>query len=189
AGAFSYTLSSGNLNMTWLAPENTEYPVEGYEVYRRYGAGLYEMVDQVATNSYSSLLVNPGTYHFYVQTLYAAGSSLPNPAIAFSFAGVNSDDPHNQPLSTRLNGNYPNPFNPSTNISFSLATPGKVRLSIYNLRGQLVRRLLDKELGSGNHSLIWDGHDESRRAVASGIYLYRLETAKYQETKRMIMMK
>lgn len=188
-GTISYSLNTGTLNLTWQAPVDTEYPILGYEIYRRYGAGLFEMVDQVAQPQYTCQLINPGTYRYYVQTMYEPGTSLPNPAIEFSFAGVANEDPQNQVIVTRLNGNYPNPFNPSTSISFSMANPGKARLSIYNLKGQLVNRLLDGDLTSGTHRIVWDGRDDSKRSVPSGIYLYRLETGKYQETKRMILMK
>ena len=75
-----------------------------------------------------------------------------------------------------LSQNYPNPFNPSTTITYELAAASTVRLSIYNLLGQEIRRLIDKAQPAGLHRVGWDGLDQAGRAAASGVYLYRLST-------------
>ena len=92
-------------------------------------------------------------------------------------------------VQTGLMPNYPNPFNPSTTISYSLAQAQPVKLGIYNLRGQLVRALVDDTRDSGSHSVVWNGTDDNGRPVASGVYLYRLETANQTLTRRMVMIK
>jgi hypothetical protein len=69
---------------------------------------------------------------------------------------------------------YPNPFNPETTISFNIPKPGKVNLSIYNIKGQLVKTLLDEETSAGPHSLVWNGVDDHNKSVASGLYLFRI---------------
>jgi hypothetical protein len=68
---------------------------------------------------------------------------------------------------------YPNPFNPETTISFNIPQQGRVSLSIYNIKGQLVKTLLDEETSAGTHSMVWNGKDERGKSVASGIYLFR----------------
>jgi len=93
------------------------------------------------------------------------------------------------PKVTRLEGNYPNPFNPETMISFATHQSGPVKLSIYNLKGQLVRSLLDSELPAGQHKLVWNGRDNSNNPVASGIYFYRMEAGKYSKTMKMMLIK
>jgi trimeric autotransporter adhesin len=70
----------------------------------------------------------------------------------------------------------PNPFNPRTTISFTLADPGRVRLAVYDVRGRRVRELLDAQLGVGRQEVLWDGRDASGRAVAGGVYLFRVES-------------
>ena len=85
--------------------------------------------------------------------------------------------------------NYPNPFNPSTTISFTAKDPGHARLAIYNLKGQLVRSLLNSEVSGGKHSLAWDGRDDHGNATASGIYLYKLELNGATSSKKMLMLK
>jgi hypothetical protein len=78
---------------------------------------------------------------------------------------------------TGLNGNYPNPFNPTTTIKFSLAEKGNVELTVYNLKGQKVKTLTKDFLDKGEHSVIWNGDDELGKTVSSGMYFYRLAIA------------
>jgi PKD repeat protein len=85
--------------------------------------------------------------------------------------------------------NYPNPFNPTTRIEFSLPQPGKVRLDVYNIAGQVVQTLIDGQLDAGYHGVVWDGRDGDGRPVASGIYFYRLQTADVTATRKMVLLK
>ncbi|MCP4567856.1 MAG: T9SS type A sorting domain-containing protein [FCB group bacterium] len=95
------------------------------------------------------------------------------------------------PLPTEfyLAQNHPNPFNPTTDISFALPRKSRVRLEIYNLLGQQVRSLLDDELMSGQHTITFDGRDNEGRAIASGVYFYRIKTAEDVQTRKMVMIK
>jgi hypothetical protein len=85
--------------------------------------------------------------------------------------------------------NYPNPFNPSTLINYQLPQPGHVRLSIFNLLGQEVRTLVDKDLSAGYHQILWDAKDNSGRVVGSGIYLYVIEAGDFEQAKKMMLLK
>ena len=85
--------------------------------------------------------------------------------------------------------NYPNPFNPSTTIRFGLPEPSNVRLDVYDMTGKHIATLVSKRLSAGIHSVTWNGKDESGKAVASGVYLYRLETDKFIDSKRMVLTK
>lgn len=105
-----------------------------------------------------------------------------------SFA-VSSDDNNAQIVNTALLGNYPNPFNPETTISFALAKKGNVKVDIFNIKGQKVKTLFNGNLDKGKHNLVWDGSDKNNRKVASGIYLYRLKTARKDFNSKMILMK
>jgi len=93
------------------------------------------------------------------------------------------------PPELALGQNYPNPFNPSTTISYQLPASGQVRLDIYNVRGQLVRTLVDAEQNAGSHSVVWNGTDKAGQNVASGIYFYRLSSPGKTLGKRMLLMK
>jgi hypothetical protein len=88
-----------------------------------------------------------------------------------------------------LQQNHPNPFNPTTKISFLLSERAPVELSVYNLQGQLVRKLVDGVVNAGSRSVAWDGTDATGNPVASGVYFYRLRSGKNVHTKKMILLK
>ena len=89
-----------------------------------------------------------------------------------------------------LGQNFPNPFNPVTTISFSLAAAGPVQLRVYDLSGRLVRTLVDDgNLTAGDHEAVWDGQDQKGRTAAAGVYFYNLETEGFSHTRRMTMVK
>jgi len=88
-----------------------------------------------------------------------------------------------------LKQNYPNSFNPETTIGFSLSKPAKVKLEIYGMLGQRLRVLVNEQRSSGDHTSIWDGHDDSGRLLSSGNYLYRMETNDISMTKRLLFLK
>ncbi|HOA28665.1 MAG TPA: C25 family cysteine peptidase [Candidatus Cloacimonadota bacterium] len=113
---------------------------------------------------------------------------MPTYSIPVTLTPVSNNDNIN-PLITSLTGNYPNPFNPSTSIRFSLKDAGKVRIQIYNLKGQLVKNLINSDLQSGNHQIVWDGRDDRGNGVSSGIYFYRMESGDYTRTNKMMLMK
>jgi hypothetical protein len=93
------------------------------------------------------------------------------------------------PFVFSLSQNYPNPFNPSTEIYFTLPEAGHADLTIYNILGQRVRSLVSSDLEAGRYSAFWDGTDNNGRKVASGIYIYRLQTGGYTSSKKMLLLK
>ena len=88
-----------------------------------------------------------------------------------------------------LGQNFPNPFNPKTSIEFSILNKGNVELSVYNIRGQKVKTLVNESFNAGTHKVIWDGRDNNDKAVSSGIYFYRLNTGGKKLTRKMVLMK
>lgn len=88
-----------------------------------------------------------------------------------------------------LRQNAPNPFNPSTVISFTLAESGPAELQVFNLRGQNVRRLVAGSLESGDHSVTWDGRDDGGARVPSGVYFYKLRAGDFEGMQRMVLLK
>jgi len=99
------------------------------------------------------------------------------------------------PSDFELLQNYPNPFNPSTTIAYKLPESAKVALQVFSINGQLVRTLVNSEMGSGLQTAIWDGRDESGRTVATGVYFYAIETRSnnggqpFKQTLQMLFMK
>ncbi|MBT5873347.1 MAG: T9SS type A sorting domain-containing protein [Candidatus Latescibacteria bacterium] len=94
------------------------------------------------------------------------------------------------PSSFALGTNSPNPFNPATTISYEVPAPAHITLTVYNLLGQEVVRLVNTDLAPGRYSVVWNGANASGSIVASGVYLYRLTgSTGYSETKRMLLLK
>ena len=86
--------------------------------------------------------------------------------------------------------NYPNPFNPSTTIEFSIKSDSKVELSIFNIKGQKIQTLIQNELIAGKHSIIWNGDNDSGVSVSSGLYLYKLNVdGKSEVIKKCLLLK
>ena len=93
------------------------------------------------------------------------------------------------PSSFTLSTAYPNPFNASTTINFTLNKPEKVNLAVYNLTGQRVRELASGNYNAGSHTTVWEGRDDSGNAVSSGVYLARMESGGASKVVRMAMVK
>ena len=85
--------------------------------------------------------------------------------------------------------NFPNPFNPTTTISFSLINDSDVEISVYNIKGQKVKTLINKQMHKGKHSVIWAGINDSNKLVSSGIYLYSIKADNQESVKRMLLLK
>jgi hypothetical protein len=83
-----------------------------------------------------------------------------------------------------LRQNYPNPFNPVTTIEYSIATPGRVQVEIFNLLGQRVKTLVDQNQTAGSHKVKFDGAD-----LSSGVYFYSIKSGDFFKTKKMILLK
>ncbi|HET6348705.1 MAG TPA: FlgD immunoglobulin-like domain containing protein, partial [Candidatus Krumholzibacteria bacterium] len=97
--------------------------------------------------------------------------------------------PASAPNVTGLSSVHPNPFNPSTTVDFSLANSGRVTIAIYDVRGMLVRRLVDETMPSGAHQARWNGMDDRGRPSASGIYFVRMLAGSYSEVRKIVMLK
>jgi photosystem II stability/assembly factor-like uncharacterized protein len=93
------------------------------------------------------------------------------------------------PSKIKLSQNYPNPFNNSTRINYELGKSGKIALKIFNLQGQLVKILTKKSQKAGDHSIIWNGKSDRGLPVATGVYIYQLQSNGLLETKKMLYLR
>jgi len=97
---------------------------------------------------------------------------------------------HNYLADQYVISNYPNPFNPTTTIALSISEESGVELSIYNLKGQKIKTLLNDRILAGEHSIIWNGEDDSGKIVSSGVYLYKLNVNnRIEAVKKCLLMK
>jgi hypothetical protein len=93
------------------------------------------------------------------------------------------------PTEFALEGNYPNPFNPTTTIRFALPEASAVRLTVYDILGREVARVLDITLPAGRHEAIWDGRSDAGATVSSGTYLLRMTAGSFSDVTRMVVVK
>ena len=118
-----------------------------------------------------------------------AGKAL-NLAIDFSAAWAAAKPLAALPLANSLNQNYPNPFNPETTIPYALSSDAIVSLTIYNIAGQVVRKLVDGEaLAAGQYQAVWDGRSESGASVSSGMYFYLFHAGDYVAKRKMVLLR
>ncbi|HPS59970.1 MAG TPA: FN3 associated domain-containing protein [Candidatus Cloacimonas sp.] len=129
-------------------------------------------------------------YYYWLESVSLDGvSSYYGPSI------VTIGDPNQEPrppevlMATKLLNAYPNPFNPNTNIRYSLKDAGKVRIDIYNMKGQVIQTLTAEHNIPGFYQLAWDGCDANGKPVASGIYMYRMTSGNYSSAKKMVLAK
>ncbi|MEE9269164.1 MAG: FlgD immunoglobulin-like domain containing protein, partial [Candidatus Krumholzibacteria bacterium] len=121
----------------------------------------------------------PATRYYYLVTIKEDGS------VVSSFETATTTPL----LKFALGQNHPNPFNPATRIDFAVDQKGPVHLAIYDISGKLVRTLINRRMRSGPHSEEWDGRDNGGRAVASGIYFYRLTAGKKSLARKAVLLK
>jgi len=129
------------------------------------------------------------TYYWSVQSVdNSQATSLFAAEVNFEIVGI--QDGNSSVYETALTGNYPNPFNPVTNISFTIGDDNqKTSLIIYNILGQKVKTLVNSLLEKGAYNLSWNGTDDDNKRVASGIFFYRLTNGKDALTRKMILIK
>ena len=131
--------------------------------------GNYSLMNDGLPNTY----VNKITYHPYLIYPNIICCTDDGAYILSDYTGTGSNEKI-IPKQILEISNYPNPFNPETKIVFDLPKSGKVKLKIYNIKGQQVKSLVNESIFSGKHSVIWNGDDDSGRQVRSGIYYYKL---------------
>lgn len=173
-----------DVTLTWTPPA-ADF-LTGFQVLRDWE--LIAGFSDPEASSYTDPNLANGIYLYSVIAFYATGQSEPA-TITVEVNYVGNDDPGAPGLATELQGNYPNPFKPITSISFTLKDAAPVTLEIFDLRGRKVKTLAQSEFASGRHSLVWDGTDDSGTPVASGLYLYRMNSGSYSASRRMLLLK
>ena len=93
------------------------------------------------------------------------------------------------PTNFELKSNYPNPFNPTTTIGFSLVQDSAIAIKIYDTSGSLIKTLINDSRPAGNHSVVWNGLNDNNERVSSGVYIYRFESKTFTQARRMVLLK
>lgn len=184
--------------LQWITQSETN--LSGYNIYRgtsgEFSAALNLNVFIPAANTSQSTTYSfvdtetfeTGTYYYWLQSIELDGATeLFGPTTIL----ITSQGPSNPdtPTVPGINDVYPNPFNPSTTISFGVTTDSHTKLVIYNSRGQEVRTLTDRHYTQGNYKLTWDGKNDLGQACASGIYTMRMVSGKEISNRKLVLMK
>jgi hypothetical protein len=181
--SFDATAVERGVELLWIIASSDG--LEGFNVYRSgdLDASFVRLNDDgllpAGETSYLDGTVEPGrTYEYRIGAVDRDGEFL---------SMVQSvTTPHRD---VELYQNRPNPFNPSTRIDFYLPSRAQVTLSVYDVRGKLVRTLVDQPSQFGHHSIVWNGTDNGGGSVSSGIYFYRLQTDNKVITKKLVVVK
>jgi len=141
--------------------------------------------------SYADAEVDAGsTYYYWLESVDLGGiSTLYGPLSVLVTGDPNDPGTPELPTVTKLMNAFPNPFNPNTTLRYSLKEAGKVRIEIYNLKGQMVRSYINDHATPGYYQVSWDGKDAQGRKVSSGVYMYRMSSGRYHSTKKMVLAK
>ncbi|MDQ7054820.1 MAG: FlgD immunoglobulin-like domain containing protein [candidate division KSB1 bacterium] len=165
---------TGNAGFRLLRSETAQgdYHVITRELIRPNGTGDYEFIDKS---------VQSGKRYFYMlEAVSVAGDVERFGPVMVQIA---------LPEKFALYPNFPNPFNPSTNIRFELPKTTHVTLIIFNSLGQEVVRLVDRPVPAGSHTILWDGRDKNGLPVPSGVYYYLFRAGDYKQSRKMLLLK
>jgi len=198
---FTATMSAQNfVRLQWIT--QSEQNCTGFYIYRGKTGSLTDAVKLdgfvAATNTsqqhiyfYDDLEISEnGTYLYWLESVDFNGIGYYHGPVTVhvNFDGDDNPTP-NIPLANALSSVYPNPFNPSAFIAYSIAAPTQVQISIFNSRGQLVRNLYQGDKGIGNHRIEWDGTDDNGTTCSTGFYLIRLTAGKDSFVRKAVLMK
>jgi hypothetical protein len=186
-------VNKGGILLKWIT--ESELQNEGFNIFRR---------DKKADTDWQLLTLSiiPGqgntseksTYNYSDRTVQA-GITYEYMLESVSYAGVRVQEKVIEilvPMPTEYAtlGNYPNPFNPTTQIGFRLPESSDVSILIYGIQGNLVRELaLNQSFDAGDHFVAWDATDNNGQPVASGMYVYLFTAGKYNKTEKMLLLK
>ncbi len=179
---------NSQVHLTWPAPLQ---PGSTCHVYRRTATGVAERLTTEPLSVGIGIMefaddptgFAAGTTLFYSYAVVVEGIEvMRSPEVEYAFEGPSI-------LVSQLLPNVPNPFNPQTSIRFKLAETNDVRVSIFDVTGRLVKVLENSTLAAGEYSRIWQGRDESGRAVASGAYYVRLVMDNNVDSQKIMLLK
>jgi len=109
--------------------------------------------------------------------------------VSVMIESLDLNDNFAMPMDYKIHQNYPNPFNPMTTLSYDLPEGGPVRIAIYDMRGKIVKNLLNDYQDAGPRSIKWDATNDQGKQVSAGMYIYRIEIGDLKQSKKMLFIK
>ena len=127
----------------------------------------------------------------YIESILGQLGLTAEEEAAFRTALYGASSASSLPKAFALSQNSPNPFNPATTIGFSVpeGKSAQVTLNVYDIRGKLVRTLVNETKESGTYTVYWNGTDNNGNNIASGVYFYRMNAGEFSQTRKMVMLK
>ena len=191
---------TGNLTMEWRV-NGDEYGAAPHDIFGEitldYPLSWIELSSFEGTLGYAEASVidvtinsgemEPGTYN--CEIIITDDRQETRIPVVVEITAPSAGDENDVTVSPVVFGNYPNPFNPETEIRFLKVTAGDVELTIYNAKGQVVKTFRKENLGTGEHSILWQGDDMSGSIVSSGVYFYTFKDGDFTTSKKMVLMK
>ncbi|KAA3604313.1 MAG: T9SS C-terminal target domain-containing protein [Calditrichaeota bacterium] len=202
--SFTARQIENSIQLNWKTA--SEKDNEGFNVYRKVGNGTFVQIASYKGNSEllgalnsstanyytfvdNSELRNGETYTYYISDVETNGIETKHEKSAETVRFILNEEIAQTKLDYVLAQNFPNPFNPSTQIDFQIAKTQDVRLQIFNLKGELVKELVNEKMNEGSHSAKWDGTDSFGNQVSSGTYFYKLSAGIFSKTNKMVLLK
>lgn len=197
-GAYEYGAPPLGRIIGYITETDTSDPVDYVKLLINNDPGNFTFAD---SSGYFEIQLPEGTYDLYAERVFYEDNTIytvtvENDLVTPVFFNMTSILPevgiaYNEVQSVSgLNlSNYPNPFNPSTTISYNLDHESDVRVEVYNTKGQKVKTLLNKKMAKGQHSVFWNGLNEKNKSVSSSVYLYKVKAGNQESIKRMILLK
>ncbi len=171
-GSGSYDLNGDQLSYNWTAP-----------------AGIGLSNNNIVNPVFTAPIVAEVT-EYVISLIVSDGTYFSEPDEVVITVGLTDNDLNEISAgNVQLLGNYPNPFNPETAIVFNLNQSAEINLSIYNLKGQLVKELVNGNVSAGEQRIVWNGFDMNNNPVGSGIYYYMLKSGRYTSSGKMVLLK
>ena len=180
--SFAANVNDGKVTLSWSTA--TETNNQGFDIERKSTKGLFDKIGYVGgfgtttethTYTFTDNKVTAGSYTYRLKQMDFDGTFEYSPEVEVDVTA---------PLEFALEQNYPNPFNPSTTIKYSVAQDGLVKLAVYNLLGEEVTTLVNATQKAGRYEVVFDASK-----LASGVYVYRIETPNFISAKKLMLMK
>ncbi|MFO7896862.1 MAG: carboxypeptidase regulatory-like domain-containing protein [Candidatus Cloacimonadales bacterium] len=176
---------------------------EGFNLYRlsyqdQYNPDNWDLIESALSDTVyidpSWQSVEAGQYRYAVKTRYTNDVES-NPTFSGVLVKTFTSTTDNILVPEKVS-NYPNPFRAisgkrgsGTTIDFNLQNSSLIKINVYNIKGRLIKRLMQTELSAGKHQVFWDGHDDNSRPASSGVYFYQIETETQKVSKKMLLIK
>ena len=191
--------AENNVNLIWVT--QTETGVQGYYIYRNVSDELEDAIlvsplieglnssEQQTYTFTDSEIFEPGTYYYWLQNVDYSGDMDFHGPVSVVFSNADQEITPELPLLTQLHDVFPNPFNPTAIIPFSVAKSAEVDIRIFNSRGQLMRHYSLANRAPGTYQIVWDGKDSNGRECSTGVYYIRMDAGKETYQRKAVLMK